>query len=75
MEGTPSHPGLIPRACATLFEALRDASQGDTGDAAARAAAETTVHVSHYEVHNEQIFDPASAPPARTRSADASACS
>ena len=57
MEGTPSHPGLIPRACATLFEALRDASQGDTGDAAARAAAETTVHVSHYEVHNEQIFD------------------
>ena len=47
MEGTPSHPGLIPRACATLFEALRDASQVTPATPRARAAAETTVHVSH----------------------------
>ena len=75
MEGTPSHPGLIPRACATLFEALRRSSS-DTGGGHDRCRFRrrgATVHVS--AVATTSRSSTFLTPPARTRSADASACS
>ena len=46
IEGTPQAPGLIFRACRTLFSELED-----------QRVDEAEVFVSHYEVYNEQIFD------------------
>ena len=46
IEGTPEAPGLIFRACRTLFSELEDRREDGA-----------EVFVSHYEVYNEQIFD------------------
>ncbi|KAL0031011.1 hypothetical protein WJX79_008907 [Trebouxia sp. C0005] len=45
IEGTRSEPGVLPRALHLLFQEVRESPE------------QLTVHVSQFEVYNEQIYD------------------
>jgi len=52
--GTPSSPGLIPRISSNLFDSIQQfSSPEDT----------CTVHISYFEIYNEQVRDLLAAQP------------
>jgi kinesin family protein 16B len=52
--GTPSEPGLIPRITSNLFDSI--ATFSSTEDTC-------TVHISYFEIYNEQVRDLLAAQP------------
>lgn len=60
--GTPSSPGLIPRITSNLFDTIqRFSTPEDT----------CTVHISYFEIYNEQVRDLLAADPQNFSPADA----
>jgi len=60
--GTPASPGLIPRITSNLFESIHDFSTPEDT---------CTVHISYFEIYNEQVRDLLSATPQQFSPADA----
>ena len=60
--GTPNSPGLIPRITSNLFDSIQDFSTPEDT---------CTVHISYFEIYNEQVRDLLSATPQQFSHADA----
>src|SRR5271169_3363293 len=60
--GTPSSPGLIPRIASNLFDSIQQFSTPEDT---------CTVHISYFEIYNEQVRDLLSATPQQFSPADA----
>jgi len=52
--GTPSDPGLIPRIAANLFDSISELTTPEDT---------CTVHISYFEIYNEQVRDLLAAQP------------
>jgi len=52
--GTPASPGLIPRIAANLFDSIQTFSTPEDT---------CTVHISYFEIYNEQVRDLLAAQP------------
>ena len=59
--GTPSSPGLIPRITSNLFDSIQEFSTPEDT---------CTVHISYFEIYNEQVRDLLAASPQSFNSAD-----
>ena len=60
--GTPSDPGLIPRITANLFDSISELTTPEDT---------CTVHISYFEIYNEQVRDLLAAQPQTFASPDA----
>lgn len=60
--GTPDAPGLIPRITSNLFEVIQQFSTPEDT---------CTVHISYFEIYNEQVRDLLAAQPQTFSSPDA----
>jgi kinesin family protein 16B len=59
--GTPTEPGLIPRITSNLFDSIHSFSSPDDT---------CTVHISYFEIYNEQVRDLLAAQPQTFSSPD-----